>query len=256
MRENAAANGNDEESSGVIFGKNAVAETLRSGVAADTLFISLDADEKSLAHITALARERGAVIKKIHPVKLEKICGSQRHQGVALLCSLCEFCEVADMLELAREKDEQPLIIILDGVEDPHNVGAIIRTAECAGAHGVIIPKRGGCGITPAVVRASAGACAHMPIARVSNLASEIRELKKQGVFCYCAEADGELCYTADLTGPAAIVVGSEGFGASRLVRELCDKTVSLPLHGEINSLNASVAAGILMYEFVRQRGL
>ena len=243
-----------QEETGVVFGKNAVFETLRSGVRADTLFISSEADERSCAHIIALAKERGAVIKTLHPLKLQKITGSERHQGVALQCALCEFCSSGDMLAAAAELGEAPLLVLLDGVDDPHNVGAIIRTAECAGAHGVIIPRRGGCGITPAVVRASAGACAHIKIARVSNLASEIRELKKRGVFCYCAEADGEQCWQSDLTGPAALIIGSEGFGVSRLSRELCDRVVSLPLRGNTTSLNASVAAGILIYEIVRQR--
>lgn len=242
------------EENGVVFGKNAVYETLKSGVKADTLFLSSEADDRAVSHIIALARERGAVVKTLHPLKLQKIAGSERHQGVALQCALCEYCSSDDMLELAAQRGEAPLLVLLDGVDDPHNVGAIIRTAECAGAHGVIIPKRGGCGITPAVVRASAGACAHMKIARVSNLASEIRELKKRGIFCYCAEADGEPCWRADLTGPAALVVGSEGFGVSRLARELCDKTISLPLQGKTASLNASVAAGILVYEILRQR--
>ncbi|MDO4566934.1 MAG: 23S rRNA (guanosine(2251)-2'-O)-methyltransferase RlmB [Oscillospiraceae bacterium] len=254
--EKGAARGREEEEQGIVFGKNAVAETLKSASRADTLYLSTEADERSLAYLAALAKERGAVVKKLHPLKLQKLCGSERHQGVALQCALCEYCEVEDMLELAAERGEEPFLLLLDGLEDPHNLGAVIRTAECAGAHGVIIPKRGGCSITPAVVRSAAGAATHMKIARVSNLASQIRELKKLGIFFYCAEADGESCFEADLTGPAALVVGSEGQGVSRLSRELCDRTIALPLKGRIGSLNASVAAGVLMYEIVRQRAL
>lgn len=239
---------------GIVFGKNAVTEILKSDMRVDTLFISNESDDRALSYLAALAKERGAVVKQIHPIKLQKLCGSERHQGVALQCALCEYCELDDLFELAKTRGEDPFFIVLDGVDDPHNVGAIIRTAECAGAHGVIIPRRGGCAITASVVRASAGACAHVKIVRASNIAGEIREIKKRGVFCYCAEADGESCYDADLRGAAVLVIGSEGFGASRLVRELCDRTVSLPLMGELSSLNASVAAGVLMYEIVRQR--
>jgi len=237
----------------IIFGKNAVTEFLKSSGKADVLYLSSLSEDKSHNYIAALAVKSGVVIKRVHPQKLIKLCGSDRHQGVAVACSGHDYCDVDAIFSRARQLGQAPFIIITDGIEDPHNLGAIIRTALCAGAHGVIIPNRRGCLVTAAVHRASAGACSHILISKVVNVAAEIREIKKRGVFCYCAEAGGELCYDADLTGPAALVVGSEGSGVSRLVKELCDKTISVPMSGEVNSLNASVAAGILMYEFVRQ---
>lgn len=241
-----------EQATELVYGKNAVMEFLKSGGRADTLYISAEND-RAYSYIVALAKDAGAVVKRIHPQKLARLCGSERHQGVALSCELCEYRDLDYVFEYAASRGQAPFIIIADGIEDPHNLGAIIRSAECAGAHGVIIPKRRGCSVTPAVFRASAGACGHIPIARVGNLAAEIREIKKRGVFCYCADIGGEPYYGADLTGAAAFVVGSEGFGVSYLIKELCDKVISLPLRGNINSLNASVAAGILIYEYVRQ---
>jgi len=236
----------------LIHGRNPVFEYLKSGGAADTLYLTTH-DDRSYNHIVLLAREAGAVIKKTHPLKLDRLCGSDRHQGVALQCSVCTYREVPDILENARASGRPPFLVVADGIEDPHNLGAVIRSAECAGAHGVIIPDRHSCSVTPTVHRASAGACSHLPIARVKNLAREIDSLKQHGVFCYCADPEGEPCYGTDLTGACALVVGSEGSGVSRLVREKCDKAVSLPMLGKITSLNASVAAGILMYEYVRQ---
>lgn len=237
----------------ILYGKNAVIEFLKSGGRADTLYLSTEADEQTYKHIIAHAKEVGAVVKKVHPIKLEHLCNSSRHQGVALACTLCEYCEIEDLFACAQRMGAPPFLVIADGIEDPHNLGAIIRTAECAGAHGIVIPKRHGCAVTAAVHRASAGACSHLPIARVSNLASAVRDIKARGVFVYCAEADGQLCYDVDLTGAIAIVVGSEGFGVSRLIRDLCDGTIKIPMYGAINSLNASVAAGVLLYEVVRQ---
>lgn len=237
-----------------IYGKNAIMELLKSGGGVDTLYVS-DVHDKSVSHIVAMARQSGAVVKQTHPIKLASMAGNERHQGVVALCTVCTYSDIEDVFDWARQSGRPPFILIADGIEDPHNLGAIIRAAECAGVHGVVIPKRRGCAVTAAVYRASAGAVSHMLIVRATNLASLIRDIKERGVFCYCAEADGQLCYDTDLTGPAALVVGSEGFGVSRLVRELCDQTIRLPLYGSVNSLNASVAAGILMYEFVRQNG-
>jgi rRNA methylase, putative, group 3 len=241
-----------EQTNEIISGKNAVTEFLKSGGRADVLYVTSD-DDDSYRYIISLAKETGAVVKKTHPQKLSRLCGGERHQGVALSCMLCEYKDIDYIFEYATQTGRPPFIIIADGIEDPHNLGAIIRTAECAGAHGVVIPKRRGCSITAAVFRASAGACGHIPIVRANNLASEIREIKKRGIFCYGTDMDGEACYDTDLTGATALVIGSEGFGVSRLTKDLCDKIIALPLLGSLNSLNASVAAGIVMYEYVRQ---
>ncbi len=243
----------EQENGGIVYGKNAVTELIKAAQTVDTLYICRQ-DDKSLNYIAALAKEKGAVVKNIPPAKLEKLCGSDRHQGVAAVCAACEYCELEDLFDAAALSGEPPFLLIADGVEDPHNLGAIIRSAECAGVHGVIIPKRGGCAVTTAVYRASAGAASHMHIMRATNLAAVVREIKQRGVFCYCADGAGESCYKSDLTGACALVIGSEGFGVSRLLRELCDITISLPQLGKVNSLNASVAAGVLMYEIRRQR--
>ncbi|MEG1557581.1 MAG: 23S rRNA (guanosine(2251)-2'-O)-methyltransferase RlmB [Oscillospiraceae bacterium] len=240
----------------LVFGKNAVTELLRSGAAVDTLYLTCDETDKVGAYLASLAKENGAVVKHIHPQKLTKICGSDRHQGVAVRCIMCDYCTIEDIVAVAKERKEKPFIIVTDGIEDPHNLGAIIRTAECAGAHGVILQKRRGCSVTATVHRASAGACSHIKISRVTNLAAAINQLKELGIFFYCADMDGEYCCDVDMTGATALVVGSEGFGVSRLTKELCDKVVSLPIMGEVGSLNASVAAGALIYEIVRQNKL
>ncbi len=253
MDDNKRKENIQDDEQGVIYGKNAVIEMLKSCESADTLYLSSDEGDKAYSYIVALAKEKGAVVKKLHPLKLASLCQSDKNQGVALMCSLCNYCTTQDILDFAQSKGEKPFIIISDGIEDPHNLGAVIRTAECAGAHGVIVPKRRGCGVNATVHKASAGACSHMKIARVTNIASEIKELKKRGVFIYCADMDGKLCYECDMTGATALVVGSEGFGVSHLTKELCDFVVSIPLSGEISSLNASVAAGVLMFEYVRQ---
>lgn len=243
-----------EEENGILYGRNVVTEFLKSGRPADTLFVSSEEDEKTLSFYKALASRAGAVVKTVHPQKLAKMCGSERHQGVALSASFCDYVTVGDILKVSAESGTAPFILIADGIEDPHNLGAILRTAECAGVHGVIIPKRGGVGVNATVHRTSAGACSHIPIARVSNIANTVRELKKAGVFCYCADMDGISCFSADLTGAVALIIGSEGFGVSRLVKDLCDGSVSLPMYGKVNSLNASAAASALIYEIVRQR--
>lgn len=245
---------NRESDAQVVCGKNAVLELLKSDQQVDVLYISNTAEEKEYSHIIAIAASKGAAIKRVHPVKLDKLCEGERHQGVAAMAPGVGYYSIDEVLAMAREKGEDPFIIVADGVEDPHNFGAIIRTAECAGAHGFLFAKRGSCGITPAVHRTSAGAASHLPLIRVSNLASAIRELKEAGVFCYCADMDGVYCADANLTGPAALIVGSEGRGVSRLTKDLCDMTISLPICGSVNSLNASVAAGAVIYEIIRQR--
>lgn len=239
---------------GLLYGRNVVTEYLKSGKHADTLYISEEEDGKTVSYFRALAKDSGAVIKTIPLTKLSRMCGSERHQGVALSAPFCEYVTVDEILKRAAERSEAPFIVIADGIEDPHNLGAVLRTAECAGVHGVIIPKRGGVSVNSTVHRTSAGACSHIPIARVSNIASTVRDLKKAGVFCYCADMDGDNCFRTDLTGSVALIIGSEGFGVSRLVKDLCDGAVSLPMYGKINSLNASAAASALIYEIVRQR--
>lgn len=244
---------NQEKS--LIYGKNAVIEFLKSGKHADVVYLS-DNDAPQSSYIAALAKQAGATVKHIHPLKLNSLCGSSKHQGVAAAVSVVEYADVETMFEVAGERGEAPFLIMADGINDPHNLGAIIRTAECAGAHGVIIPERGGCAVTPTVYMSSSGAAAHMAIARVVNLSAVIRDIKKQGVFVYCADMDGEYLCDVNLTGPICLVVGAEGSGVSRLVKELCDGVVSLPLLGRVDSLNASVAAGVVMYEILRQRKL
>jgi len=252
-KKNAPASQGEEER-GLLYGRNVVTEFLKAGRHADVLYISSETDEKTASYFKALSAGSGAVIKSVPQLKLNKICGSDRHQGVAVSASFCEYVTLDDILKKAQESGQPPFIVIADGIEDPHNLGAVLRTAECAGVHGVIIPKRGGVGVNATVHRTSAGACSHIAIARVSNIASAVRELKKRGVFCYCADMDGACCFSSDLTGAVALIIGSEGFGVSRLVKDLCDGSVSLPMYGSVNSLNASAAASALIYEIVRQR--
>ena len=245
---------NREAENGIVYGRNSVVELLKSDSPVDTVYISSDLQDKLASYYIALAKEKKATVKRVPAVKMEFICGDSHHQGVAASASFCEYCSVDDIIWFAEEKGESPFIILTDGIEDPHNLGAIIRTAECAGVHGIIIPKRGNVAVNATVHRSSAGACSHMKIARVSNLSNEIRQLKKKGIFFYCADMDGANCYKTDLRGPIGLIIGSEGFGVSRLVKELCDATVSLPMYGQVNSLNASAAASALIYEVVRQR--
>lgn len=235
----------------IIYGKNAVAEALSSDKEIDTVFISKTA---SAGNITALAKKRGVVVKIVSDEKLAALSGGAKHGGVcAELCS-AEYSSPEDILESAKQKGRPPFIIIADEIADPHNLGAIIRTAEAAGADGVIIPKRRSASLNATVFKTSAGAAAWLKVARVSNLTETIKMLKKNNVWVYGMEADGTPYEKADFTAGTAIVVGSEGFGLGRLVRENCDEVLSLPMNGKVNSLNASVSAGILMYEVVRQR--
>lgn len=237
-----------------LEGRNAVLEVLKSGRDIEKIMIQKGNVEGTIRRIAGMAKERGIVVQEAARQKLDEMSQTKNHQGVIAIVSEHEYAEVDDILRSAAEKGEKPFIIILDNITDPHNLGAIIRTAECAGAHGVIIPKRRSVGLTAVVGKTSAGALEYMPVARVTNIARTIEELKKQGVWVACADMDGEDYYDASLDGAIALVIGSEGEGVSRLVKEKCDFTVSIPMYGKISSLNASVAGALLMYEVVRQR--
>ena len=243
------------EADGVIEGRNAVIEALRAGENIDKIFIQKGETDKTLGHIASKARAAGIVVVDADKRKLDGMSRTHAHQGVIALAAMREYVSVEDILEKAAEKGEKPLIVICDELSDPHNLGAIIRTAECAGAHGIVIPKRRSAGLTAVVAKTSAGAVAHMPVARVANIPSLIKDLKKQGVWVFGTAAKGTTnLYEADLKGAAAIVIGSEGDGMTRLAEENCDFLVSIPMKGKLNSLNASAAAAILLYEAVRQR--
>ena len=245
----------EAESDGVIEGRNAVIEALRAGVTIDKLFIAKGETDATLGHIASTAREKGIVVVDADRRKLDNMSRTHSHQGVIAQAAVREYASVDDILAAARDKDEPPLIVVCDELSDPHNLGAVIRTADAAGAHGVIIPKRRSAGLTAVVAKTSAGAVAHVPVARVANLPTVLKELKEAGVWVFGTAMDGSTSlYHADLKGPAAIVIGSEGEGMGRLVGESCDFTVSIPMFGKINSLNASAAAAVLLYEAVRQR--
>ncbi len=245
-----------EEAENLLEGRNAVQEALTAGRPIDKLFIASGETDRALARLAALARQAGAAVVETDRRKLDQLSATGAHQGVIAMVAAHAYATVEDILENARSKGEAPLIILCDELSDPHNLGAIIRTAECAGAHGIIIPKRRSVGLTAVVGKASAGALEYLPVARVSNLVNTIHELQKQGVWVFGTAAEGDTAlYRADLKGPAAIVIGSEGDGMSRLVAQACDFKVSIPMRGRISSLNASNAAAILLYEAVRQRG-
>ena len=245
----------EQENDGIIEGRNAVIEALRAGVTIDKIFIARGETDATLGHIASSAREKGIVVVDADRRKLDSMSRTHSHQGVIAQAAVREYASVDDILNAAREKGEAPLIVVCDELSDPHNLGAVIRTADAAGAHGVIIPKRRSAGLTAIVGKTSAGAVAHVPVARVPNLPALLEELKKQGLWVFGTAADGAArLYDADLKGPAAIVIGSEGEGMGRLVREHCDVLVSIPMRGKLNSLNASAAAAILLYEAVRQR--
>lgn len=245
-----------DESGGVfqLEGRNPVLEALKSDKPVDTLLVKKGDYEGTIRVITAIAREKGILIKEMSREKLDEISQTDNHQGVIALCAVRGYVTVDEILAVAGERGEPPFIVILDGVTDPHNLGAVIRTAEASGAHGIIIPKRRAVGITPVVGKVSAGAIEHVAIARVSNIAQTIDELKKRGLWVYCCDMGGESLFSAGLDGAAALVIGAEGAGVSRLVRDKCDFTLSIPMFGKIGSLNASVAAGLFMYEVVRRR--
>ena len=245
----------DPGADGLIEGRNAVIEALRAGTSIDKIYLQKGETDRTLGHIASTAREKGIVVVDADKRKLDFMSRTHAHQGVIALASVREYVSVADILNDAREKGEAPLIVVCDEISDPHNLGAIIRTAECAGAHGVIIPKRRSAGLTSVVGKTSAGAVSYVPVARVPNIAALLKELQKEGVWVFGTAAEGTTTlYDADLKGPAAIVIGSEGDGMTRLVREGCDFLVSIPMKGRISSLNASAAAAILLYEAVRQR--
>ena len=237
-----------------LEGRNAVLEALRSGRDMEKLRVQKGNVEGTIKRIVAQAAEKGIVIQEVSRQKLDELSQTKNHQGVIALVSAQNYAEVEDILAAAREKGEEPFLILLDGITDPHNLGAILRTAECAGAHGVIIPKRRSVGLNATVGKTSAGAIAYIPVARVTNLVKTMEQLKKEGLWFACADM-GECDYfDANLKGPIGLVIGSEGEGVSRLVKENCDFTASIPMYGKISSLNASVAAALLMYEVVRQR--
>ena len=239
----------------LIEGRNAVIEALRAGRAIDKIYLARGDVDKTLGHIASRAREKGVVVVECDRRKLDFMSRTHAHQGVIALCAVRDTCSIDDIFAIAEQRGEPPFVIVCDEISDPHNLGAIIRSAECAGAHGVIIPKRRSAGLTAIVDKASAGAAEHMAVARVANLSTALQELKKRGLWIYGTAADGrnELWKT-DFSGAVALVIGSEGDGMGRLVRECCDFIVSLPMRGQINSLNASAAAAIVMYEVLRQR--
>lgn len=245
----------EEENEGQIEGRNALTEALRSGRTIDKVFIAAGETDRGLQRLAADAKEAGAVVVPVDRRKLDAMSQSHSHQGVIALVAAREYFTLEDILQEAADRGEAPLIVICDELSDPHNLGAILRTAECAGAHGVVIPKRRSVGLTAVVAKASAGAVEYMKVARVTNITAAIEDLKKQGVWVFGTAAEGSIpMYQADLKGPTAIVIGSEGDGMSRLVRQSCDVTVHIPMKGRISSLNASNAASILLYEAVRQR--
>lgn len=238
----------------IIEGRNAVIEALRAGKLIDRLLIQDGAQDGPIQTIKREARKRDVLVRFAAKERLDQLSGTGRHQGVIAYAAAYAYAEVEDILAAARAKNEPPFLILLDNIEDPHNLGAIIRTANLAGAHGVIIPKNRAVGLTAAVARTSAGALNYTPVARVTNLARTMEELKKEGLWFACADMDGTTMYQLDLTGPIGLVIGSEGDGVGRLVKEKCDYVASIPMKGDIDSLNASVAAGVLAYEIVRQR--
>lgn len=239
-----------------IEGRNAVIEAYRSGRTIDKLFILDGCQDGPVMTIKREAKKQNTLVKYVTKERLDQMSETGKHQGVIAYAAAYEYAEVEDILLAAREKNEPPFLFLLDNIEDPHNLGAMIRTANLAGAHGVIIPKNRAVGLTAVVARTSAGALNYTPVAKVTNLSKTIEELKKEGIWFVCADMDGTCMYELDLKGPIGLVIGSEGEGVGRLVKEKCDFKASIPMKGNIDSLNASVAAGVLAYEIVRQRGL
>ncbi len=244
----------NNENENIICGRNPVIEAIKSGMSIDTVYVS--GHGGILGKINSMAKDAGAVVKVVNNQKLDQLSGGRAHQGVAAAASCAEYASLEDILAVSEKKGTNPFIIICDEIEDPHNLGAIIRTAEAAGADGIIIPKRRSASLNATVFKTSAGAASWLPVARVSNLASAVDELKKRGVWIYGTDASGESYESTDLKGSIALVIGSEGFGMGRLIKEKCDFLLRLPMNGKITSLNASVAAGIFMYEAVRQRNI
>lgn len=237
-----------------IEGRNAVLEAYRSGKTIDKLFVLDGCQDGPVKSITREARKHDSIINYVSKERLDQLSETGKHQGVIAVSAAYSYAEVEDILQIARDKGEAPFVFILDGIEDPHNLGAIIRTANLAGAHGVIIPKRRAVGLTPTVAKTSAGAINYTPVAKVTNISNTIKELKDQGMWFVCADMGGTEMYGLNLTGSIGLVIGNEGDGVSKLVKENCDMVASIPMKGDIDSLNASVAAGVLAYEIVRQR--
>ena len=237
-----------------LEGRNAILEVLRSGRDIEKIMVARGNVEGTIKRIVAMAAEKGVVIQEVSRQKLDEISQTKNHQGVIAIVSAHNYVEVDDILAVAKERQEDPFLLLLDGITDPHNLGAILRTAECAGVHGVVIPKRRSVGLNATVGKTSAGALEYMPVARVTNIVKTMEYLKKQGLWIACADMKGLDHFDTNMKGALALVIGSEGDGVSRLVKENCDFTVSIPMYGKISSLNASVAAGLLMYEVVRQR--
>ena len=246
----------NEQRQDLIIGRNAVAEALKSGRSIDSLLVAKGERGGSIGKIIAQCRDKGIVVKETDIRKLDKLCGYEQHQGIVAIASEKEYVEIEDLIEIARDRGEKPLIVIADNVSDPHNLGAIIRCAEGAGAHGIIIPKRRSACITPAVTKASAGAVEHLAAVKCVNVTETIKKLKEYGLWVFAAEADGEDYTKVDFDVPCAIVLGSEENGVSALVKKNCDYIVSLPMRGKVNSLNVSTASAVLLYEAIRQRGL
>ena len=237
-----------------IEGRNAVLEAFRSGKTIDKLFVLKGCHDGPVQSIIREAKKHDTILNYVERERLDQLSETKKHQGVIAFAAAYEYAQVEDILETAKEKGEDPFLILLDNIEDPHNLGAIIRTANLAGAHGVIIPKRRAVGLTAAVAKTSAGAINYTPVAKVTNLADTMEELKKKGLWFVCADMEGEQMYRLNLTGPIGLVIGGEGKGVGRRVKETCDMAAAIPMKGEIGSLNASVAAGVLAYEIVRQR--
>ena len=244
----------EESKSLVIEGRNAVLEALRSGKPLDKLYVLDGCQDGPIRTIVREAKKHDVILQFVTKERLNQLSETGKHQGVIAHAAAYEYAQVEDMLELAKSRGEDPFIFLLDNIEDPHNLGAIIRTANLAGAHGVIIPKRRAVGLTATVARTSAGALNYTPVARVTNLKKTVEDLKKQGLWFVCADMDGTVMYDLDLKGPIGLVIGNEGEGVSRLMKENCDFVAGIPMKGDIDSLNASVAAGVLAYEIVRQR--
>ena len=238
----------------MIEGRNAVLEAYRSGKCVDKIYVLDGCQDGPILTIKREAKKAGSLIKYVDKQLLDNMSETGKHQGVIAVTAAYDYAEVSDILDIAKDKGEDPFIVLLDNIEDPHNLGAIIRSAHQAGAHGVIIPKNRAVGLTATVARTSAGALNYIPVAKVTNLSKTIEDLKKEGLWFVCADMDGETMYNLNLKGPIGVVVGSEGEGVSRLVKEKCDFVASIPMKGQIDSLNASVAAGILCFEIVRQR--
>ncbi len=245
---------NDNKQNNIICGRNPVLEAVRSGREIDRLLVAHGVSGGSISAIIAKCSARGILIKEISPQKLDYYCGGANHQGVAVMFASQEYSTVDEILTSANEKNEMPFIIICDEIEDPHNLGAIIRTAEACGVHGIIIPKRRSASLNATVAKTAAGALEYMKVARVTNISNTIDELKEKGVWVFGADMDGQDYTTLNYDSPCAIVIGNEGKGIGTLVAKKCDGIISLPMHGKINSLNASVAAGVLMYEVARKR--